>query len=243
MQQEEISNGLPVGSKQKTASCEAKDFTNSSVNEDGIVKKNESSGRKTKRKKKEHVEDNSSFDPLSMEEMKKRKRKNNQDKNLGHNALCLDTEGTLGEVKVEPKKKKKKSKYDSDDMTTISKKLGKSDPKANNEESGIIVNGNQENEDEMLTSETVLQTDKLNGVRASDLSAVDADVSGSTEKADSALSKAVEKKVLQKATSSNSEPFAQFQKSSTPPAFVRKCLSRTPRSEPQRRETNDLQVG
>ena len=239
-----------MGSKRKTAECEATDLTNSSVSEDGNGKKIESSGGKTKRKKRKQVDmeneqqKNSSFDLESTDEITKRKRKINKDENLGHNALFLGGEGTLGEVNAEPKKKKKnlKSKSESDDRTTIIKKPGKSHNKGSNEGSDIV-NGNHEDEGEMLTSETLPQTDKLGGIRSSNISVVNADVLGSPEKADSALSTAVEKKVLRKAASSNSEPFAQFQKSSTPQAFVRKCLSRTPRSEPQRRKKNDVQVG
>ena len=230
--------------------CEATDLTNTSVTEDGNGKKNHSSGVKSKWKKRKQVDmenkqqKNSSFDLESTDETTKRKRKINKDENLGHNALFLVGEGTLGEVNGEPKKKKKnlKSKSESDGRTIISKKPGKSDHKGSNERSDIV-NGNHENEDEMLTSETLPHTDKLSSVRSSDISVVNAEVLGSPEKADSALSTAVEKKDLQKAASSNSEPFAQFQKSSTPPAFVRKCLSRTPRSEPQKRKTNDVQVG
>lgn len=249
MQQEEISNGLPVVSKPKSAAYEATDLTNTSVNEGGNGKKNELSGGKTKRKKRKQVDleneqqNNSSFDLESTDEITKRKRKINKDESLGHNALFLGGEGTLGEVNAEPKKKKKnlKSKSESDDRTITSKKPRQSDHKDSNEGSDIV-NGNHENEDEMLTSDTLPQTDKLSSIRSSDISVVNADASGSPEKAESALSTAVEKRVLRKAASRNSEPFAQFQKSSTPLAFVRKCLSRTPRSEPQRRETNDVQV-
>ena len=250
MQQGEISNGLPVVSKLMSAANEATDLTNSSVNEGRNGKKNESSGGKTKRKKRKQVDleneqqNNSSFDLESTDEITKRKRKINKDEYLGHNALFLGGEGTLGEVNAEPKKKKKnlESKSESDDRTIISKKPRQSNHKDSNE-GADIVNGNHENEDEMLTSDTPPQTDKLSSVRSSDISVVNADVSGSPEKAESALSTAVEKKVLRKAASRSSEPFAQFQKSSTPPAFVRKCLSRTPKSEPQRRKTNDVQVG
>ena len=49
--------------------------------------------------------------------------------------------------------------------------------------------------------------------------------------------------MMKKATSPNEEPFAKFQKNFTPPAFVRKSLRKTPRTEPQKSKTSYEKVG
>lgn len=253
MQQEEHLNGLSVGSKRKTSPCKTSDITNCNTTEDDDGKESQSGEGKTKRKRNKHVEvemvleNKANGDHESTEEKKeaKRKRKINKEENLG-NASSLGEQGTLEEVKTEPKKKKKKTKIvsDSNDKTTTSKKSGNSEHKDNVEDSGIV-NGSHEDDDELLASEIVPQTNKLrtNGSSINDTSVVHGNARSSLEKAELALASTAEKKVLRKVTSPNSEPFAQFQKSTTPLAFVRRCLPKTPRSEPQRSKADKRKVG
>ena len=252
MQQEKHLIGLSVGSKRKTSPGITSDMTNCNTTEDDDGKESQSGEEKTKRKRNKHVEvetvqeNKTNGDHESTEEKKeaKRKRKINKEENLG-NASSLGEQGTLEEVKTEPKKKKKKTKFvsDSSDKTTTSKKSGNSERRDNVEDSGIV-NGNHEDDDEALASEVVPQTNKLhtNGSSINDTPAVRGNARSSLEKAELALASTAEKKVLGKVTSPNSEPFAQFQKSTTPLAFVRRCLPKTPRSEPQRSKADRIKV-
>ena len=238
MQQEEHVNGI----------SESTENANSIANEDVIEKENQSSERKTKRKNSQsdmNVEQENSLcgDHELAGELSKRKRKLKKEADeFGDGALCLGKKGTLGET--EPKKKKKKSKLESGrtDKTPTSKRQGKLDNQDDVEGSKNVVNKHCGSEEEILTSETVQQANKLcrNESIKKYSKAVNGNGSGSPEKP-SFTSNTVEKKVLQKAASDISEPFAQFKKSSTPPAFTRKCLPKTPRSELQRRKANELQ--
>ena len=254
MQQEEALNGVPVGSKRKIVPCEASEITNGTTDGD-TGKENHSREGKHKRKKKKHTEvqieqEKKTFDNHeSIAETKARKRKGhiNKEENLGNSALSVSEGGTPDKVKPEPKKKKKKTKsgFESNDKTAMSVNLGNPDHK-NNIGDSVIVNGSNRNENEALASESLPQLNKSNtsGSSIDDTSAVNGSATDSPVKTDRECSaEKKEKKVLRKATSSNSEPFAQFQKCSTPPAFVRKCLPKTPRSEPQRDKANSVKVG
>lgn len=235
LQQEEHVNGI----------SKSTESANSIANEDISEKENQSSERKTKRKNRKQSNMNSEQenslcgDHELPGELSKRKRKLKEPDEFGDGALCLGNKG--GET--EPKKKKKKSKLESSktDKTPTSKKQGKLDNQDDAEESNLV-NKHHGSEEEILTSETVQQPHKSCRDKSikKHSTAVNGNGLGSPEKA-SFTSNTVEKKVLQKAASDISEPFAQFKKSSTPPAFVRKCLPKTPKSEPQRRKANEVQ--
>ena len=217
-----------MGSKGKTASRETSDITNI---EDGMRRKNISRQKETKRRKK-HVEgeveqENDAVSNVAEEERKKKKRKRKiKEQNL--NDMSSNEQAVVEEVKdVEPtKKKKKKSQNNEGNKEKI---LG--DDKSNVEQL-VIVNGHGDKKVKPQESTSL----------ANDIATINGDTTCSPEISDHQKSNNVEKKVLKKATSPDGEPFAKFQKNFTPPAFVRKSLRKTPRTEPQKSKTSQEKV-
>ena len=217
-----------MGSKGKTASRETSDITNI---EDVMRRKNISREKETKRRKK-HVEgeveqENDAIrNNVAGEERKKKKRKRKiKEQNLN---MSSNEQAVVEEVKdVEPtKKKKKKSQNNEGNKEKI---LG--DDKSNVEQL-VIVNGHGDKKVKPQESTSL----------ANDIATINGDTTCSPEISDHQKSSNVEKKVLKKATSPNEEPFAKFQKNFTPPAFFRKSLRKTPRTEPQKSKTSQEKV-
>ena len=209
-----------MGSKGKTASRETSDITNI---EDVMRRKNISREKETKRRKK-HVEgeveqENDAIrNNVAEEERKKKKRKRKiKEQNLN---MSSNEQAVVEEVKdVEPTKKKKKKSQNNEGNKE--KRLG--DDKSNVEQLDIV-NGHGDKKVKPQESTSL----------ANDTATVNGDRTCSPEISDHQKSNNVEKKVLKKATSPNEEPFAKFQKNFTPPAFFRKSLRKTPRTEPQK---------
>ncbi|KAL9965525.1 hypothetical protein ACROYT_G029334 [Oculina patagonica] len=222
VQQDEIANGIPVGTKRKAAS-ESSNILNS-LTEDNSGEKNHTREGKQKRKKKKHGED------CNEEKKEAKKKRKHCQENLNVES-CLDEGVTSEEGKVESKRKKKrKSLVDNGDRTAICKHSNNGNK--NDFEEVVIANGNNKSE-EHTSNESL-----VNGSSENDSSAVNGDTRHSPESHDQALSGTVEKMVLRKAARFNGEPFAKFQKNSTPPAFVRKCLAKTPSTEPRKTKTS-----
>ena len=219
-----------MGSKGKTASCETSDFTNI---EDGMGRKNISREKETKRRKK-HVEgeveqENDAIrNNVAAEERKKKKRKRKiKEQNL--NDMSSNEQAVVEEVKaVEPTKKKKKKSRNNEG----NKEKRLSDDKINAEQLAIV-NGHGDKKVKPQESASL----------ANDTATVNGDTTCSPEISDHQKSNNVDKKVLKKATSPNEEPFAKFQKNFTPPAFFRKSLRKTPRTEPQKSKSSYEKVG
>ena len=208
-----------MGSKGKTASRETSDITNI---EDSSRRKNMSREKETKRRKK-HVEGEVEQENdvvrsnVAEEERKKRKRKI-KEQNLTD--MSSNEQAVVEEVKdVEPTKKKKKKSQNNEGNKE--KRLG--DDKFNVEQL-VIVNGHGNKKVKPQESTSLVN----------DIATINGDTTCSPEISDHQKSNNVEKKVLKKATSPNEEPFAKFQKNFTPPAFFRKSLRKTPRTEPQK---------
>ena len=218
-----------MGSKGKTASRETSDITNI---EDGMRRKNMSREKETKRRKK-HVEgeveqENDAIrNNVAEEERKKKKRKRKiKEQNLN---MSSNEQAVVEEVKdVEPTKKKKKKSQNNEGNKE--KRLG--DDKSNVEQLAIV-NGYGDKKVKPQESTSL----------ANDIATINGDTTCSPEISDHQKSSNVEKKVLKKATSPNEEPFAKFQKNFTPPAFFRKSLRKTPRTEPQKSKTSHEKVG
>ena len=217
-----------MGSKGKTASRKTSDITNI---EDVMRRKNISREKETKRRKK-HVEgeveqENDAIrNNVAEEERKKKKRKRKiKEQNLN---MSSNEQAVVEEVKdVEPtKKKKKKSQNNEGNKEKI---LG--DDKSNVEQL-VIVNGHGDKKVKLQESTSL----------ANDIATINGDTTCSPEISDHQKSNNVEKKVLEKATSPDGEPFAKFQKNFTPPAFVRKSLRKTPKTEPQKSKTSQEKV-
>lgn len=207
-------------SKGKTASHETSDITNI---EDGIRRKNISREKETKRRKKhaegEVEQENEAIrNNVAEEERKKKKGKRKiKEQNLN---MSSNEQAVVEEVKdVEPTKKKKKKSQNNEGNKE--KRLG--DDKSNVEQLDIV-NGHGDKKVKPQESTSL----------ANDTATVNGDRTCSPEISDHQKSNNVEKKVLKKATSPNEEPFAKFQKNFTPPAFFRKSLRKTPRTEPQK---------
>ena len=216
-----------MGSKGKTASRETSDITNI---EDSSRRKNMSREKETKRRKK-HVEGEVEQENdvvrsnVAEEERKKRKRKI-KEQNLTD--MSSNEQAVVEEVKdVEPTKKKKKKSQNNEGNKE--KRLG--DDKSNVEQLDIV-NGHGDKKVKPQESTSL----------ANDTATVNGDRTCSPEISDHQKSNNVEKKVLKKATSPNEEPFAKFQKNFTPPAFFRKSLRKTPRTEPQKSKTSQEKV-
>ena len=217
-----------MGSKGKTASRETSDITNI---EDVMRRKNISREKETKRRKK-HVkgeveqENDAIRNNVAEKERKKKKRKRKiKEQNLN---MSSNEQAVVEEVKdVEPtKKKKKKSQNNEGNKEKI---LG--DDKSNVEQL-VIVNGHGDKKVKPQESTSL----------ANDIATINGDTTCSPEISDHQKSNNVEKKVLKKATSPDGEPFAKFQKNFTPPAFVRKSLRKTPKTEPQKSKTSQEKV-
>ncbi|KAJ7333102.1 Ribosomal RNA processing protein 1 B [Desmophyllum pertusum] len=237
VQHNEILNGIPVVGLKRKAACEPSDVTNG-VTEDNYEGKNHAKEGKRKRKKKKHSdekiekEEEKHTEEFTEEKEKPKGKRKKSEENLGNTVSCLG-EGVTpeeGKVELKKKKKKKKSPVDDNDRTTTSKKSN-SDHKHGLEESGIT-NGDNSSEEQQSNEPLV------NGSSENDSSAVNGDLNISPENNDQALSSRVTRKALRRATGPNSEAFAKFQKNSTPPAFVRKCLAKTPSTEPRKSKTN-----
>ena len=209
-----------MGSKGKTASRETSDITNI---EDVMRRKNISREKETKRRKK-HVkgeveqENDAIRNNVAEEERKKKKGKRKiKEQNLN---MSSNEQAVVEEVKdVEPTKKKKKKSQNNEGNKE--KRLGGDN---SNVEQLVIVNGHGDKK----------VKPQQNTSLANDTATVNGDTTCSPEISDHQKSNNVEKKVLKKATSPNEEPFAKFQKNFTPPAFFRKSLRKTPRTEPQK---------
>lgn len=218
-----------MGSKGKTASRETSDITNI---EDVMRRKNISREKETKRRKK-HVkgeveqENDAIRNNVAEEERKKKKRKRKiKEQNLN---MSSNEQAVVEEVKdVEPTKKKKKKSQNNEGNKE--KRLG--DDKSNVEQLAIV-NGYGDKKVKPQESTSL----------ANDIATINGDTTCSPEISDHQKSSNVEKKVLKKATSPNEEPFAKFQKNFTPPAFFRKSLRKTPRTEPQKSKTSHEKVG
>ena len=217
-----------MGSKGKTASRETSDITNI---EDGMRRKNMSREKERKRRKK-HVEgeveqENEAIrNNVAEEERKKKKRKRKikeQNLNMSSNEQAVVEEV----INVEPTKKKKKKSQNNEGNKE--KRLGGDN---SNVEQLVIVNGHGDKKVKLQESTSL----------ANDTATVNGDTTCSPEISDPQKSNNVEKKVLKKATSPDGEPFAKFQKNFTPPAFVRKSLRKTPRTEPQKSKTSEEKV-
>ena len=234
MQQDETANGIPVGAKRK-AVMDSSDIINGSTEHNSGEKNHTREGKQKRKKKKqdEKIENEKEKHGKECTEEKKgakKKRKRSEDNlNVGS---CFDAGVTPEEGNVESKKKKKK-KSQFDNRTTVSN--ANSDHK-NDFEEAALANANSKSV-EKASNEPL-----GNGSSENDASAVNGDARLSPEKNDHASPSTVEKKVLRKAASFNSEPFAKFQKNSTPPAFVRKCLSKTPNTEPRKSKTSRNKV-
>ena len=227
MQQDRILNGIQVGSKRKTEEQELSD--NNRDHSHTKETKQKSKKIKDSNNKKEEELGNHSSELATIEDKKegKRKRKNRQDSE-GHVKLSFEEKGIHTEQNIEPKdKKKKKKKFPIE-----------------NEEGSVISNENGGGE--LLTEKNKRRHQSSNKEAINDLSEDNASgvVGGtihSTEKDDHTLSRTVENEVLNRANGHGEQPFAKFQKNATPPAFVRRCSAKTPRTEP--RKNNNLKVG
>ena len=240
MQEGEISNGIPVGKRRKTAE-KCLDLVTGST-EENCGEKDHIREAKHKRKMKKHDQEiekeREELDKDCIKEKKeeKRKRKNSEDDvNVGSH---LGEGITFEEDKSESKKKKKKMKkslVNTSNVAVIDENL--SSDHNNDCKKLTIMNGNNKSEEHESSKPLV------NGSSQSKASAVNGDTRLSPEIEDQTPSRTADRNALCKAASSSGEPFAKFQKNSTPPAFVRKCLAKTPSTEPPKSKTSKLKVG
>ena len=231
MQQGETSNGIPVGKKRKPAD-KSSDLVNGTT-EENISEKDHTRERKEKRAKKKHdgeieKEEEQGKDCMKEKKEKKRKRKYKEE-NLDFGSSLI--EGITFEEDNSESNKKKKKKMKKSSNRAETENFNSGDKKL------TVTNGNNKSE-EHESSKSL-----LNGSRQSEAYASNGDTRLSPEISDQTPSTPVDRKVLCKAASSSSEPFAKFQKNSTPPAFVRKCSAKTPRTEPKKSKTSKLKVG
>ena len=224
-------HGNTVESKGKTASRETSDITNI---EDGMRSKNMSREKETKRRKK-HVEgeveqENDAIRNNVAEEERKKKKRKRKIKEQNLNNMSSNEQAVVEEViNVEPTKKKKKKSQNNEGNKE--KRLGDDN---SNVEQLDIVNGHGEKK---------VKSQESTSLAKNDTATVNGDTTCSPEISDHQKSNNVEKKVLKKATSPDGEPFAKFRKNFTPPAFVRKSLRKTPRTEPQKSKASYEKVG
>lgn len=238
MQEGETSNGLPVGKKRKKAkksSC----LVNGST-EENCGEKDHTREVKQKRKKRKHdgetekEQEKQDKGCIKGKKEERRKRKNTED--VLNAGSCLGEEVTCKEDKVESKKKKKKkSLVDISNRAVISEDSNSDHNK--DCKKLTITNGSNKREEHESSKSLV------NGSSQSETSAINDDTRLSPEIEDQTPFRTPNRKALHKAASSSSEPFAKFQKNSTPPAFVRKCLAKTPSTEPQQSKTSKFKVG
>ena len=229
VQEDRIPNGIQVGSKRKTEEQESSD--NNGDHSHTKETKQKSKKIKDSNDKKEEVLDNQSNELATIEDKKegKRKRKNRQDSE-GHVELSSEKKEIHTEQNIEPKDKKMKKK--------------KKKSPTENEEGSVISNENGGGE--FLTEKNKRRHQSSNKEAINDLSEDNAsgvvgDTTHSTEKDDQTLLRTVENEVLNRANGHGEQPFAKFQKNATPPAFIRRCSAKTPRTEP--RKNNNLKVG
>ena len=240
MQGGETSNGIPVEKNTKKAE-KSSGLVNGSTEENG-GEKDHTREAKQKRKKRKHdgeikkEQGKQDKDCIKEKKEEKRKRKNYTEDVLNVGS-CLGEEVTCKEDKVESKKKKKKKSLVDISNTAIISEDSNSD---HNDECKKLTITNGSNKSEEHESRKSL----VNGSSQSEMSSVNGgDTRLSPEKEDRTSFRTPIRKVLHKAASSSSEPFAKFQKNSTPPAFVRKCLAKTPSTEPQQSKSSKLKVG
>ena len=228
------SNGIPVGKKRKKVE-KPSGLVNGSAEENG-GEKDHTREAKQKRKKRKHdgeikkEQDKQDKDCAKEKKEEKKTRKNTD--NVLNVGSCLGEEVTCKDDKVESKKKKKKKSL-----------VGVSNRDTISEDS----NSDHNDDCKKLTI-----TNKSEEHESSKSLVYDSSQSETSENGDTRLSPEIEdqtpnrtdnRKVLHRVASSSSEPFAKFQKNSTPPAFVRKCLAKTPSTEPQQSKTSKLKVG
>ena len=229
MQEDRIPNGIQVGSKRKTEEQESSD--NNGDHSHAKETKQKSKKIKDSNDKKEEELGNHNSELATIEDKRegRRKRKNRQDSE-GHVELSSEEKEIHTEQNIEPKNKKKKKK--------------KKKSPIENEEGSVI---NHENGGgELLTEKNKRRHQSSNKEAINDLSEDNAsgvvgDTIHSTEKDDQTLLRTVENDVLNRANGHGEQPFAKFQKNATPPAFVRRCSAKTPRTEPRR--NSNLKVG
>ena len=226
VQEDRIPNGIQVGSKRKTEEQESSD--NNRDHSHTKETKQKSKKIKDSDDKKEEVLDNQSNELATIEDKKegKRKRKKRQDCE-GHVELSSEEKEIYTEQKIEPKdkKKKKKSPIENEDGSVISNENG----------GGELLTEKNKRRHQSSNKEAI------NDLSEDNASGVVGDTIHSTEKDDQTLLRTVENEVLNRANGHGEQPFAKFQKNATPPAFVRRCTAKTPRTEPRR--NSNLKVG
>ena len=229
MQQDRIPNGIQVGSKRKTEEQESSDNNRDHSHTKETKQKSKKIKDSIDKKEEELGNHNSELATIEDKREGRRKRKNRQDSE-GHVELSSEEKEIHTEQNIEPKNKKKK-------------KEKKKSP-IENEEGSVI---NHENGGgELITEKNKRRHQSSNKEAINDLSEDNAsgvvgDTIHSTEKDDQTLLRTVENEVLNRANGHGEQPFAKFQKNATPPAFVRRCSAKTPRTEP--RKNNNLKVG
>ena len=219
--------------RERKAAEKSSDSVNGSI-EENCGGKDQTRESKQKRKKRKHdgeiekEQEKHGEDGIKRNKEKKKKRKNSEDDlNSGS---CLGEGITFEEDKSESKKKKKKMKK-SLDNTSNGAVISENSNSDHSSDCKKLMNGSNKSEGHESSKSLV------NGSNEREASAVN----GDTE--NRATSRTADSKVLRKAASFSSEPFAKFQKNSTPPAFVRRCLAKTPSTEPPKSKTSKLKVG
>ena len=229
VQEDRIPNGIQVGSKRKTEEQESSDNNGDHSHTKETKQKSKKIKDSNDKKEEELGNHNSELATIEDKREGRRKRKNRQDSE-GHVELSSEEKEIHTEQNIEPKNKKKKKK--------------KKKSPIENEEGSVI---NHENGGgELLTEKNKRRHQSSNKEAINDLSEDNAsgvvgDTIHSTEKDDQTLLRTVENDVLNRANGHGEQPFAKFQKNATPPAFVRRCSAKTPRTEP--RKNNNLKVG
>ena len=229
MQEDRIPNGIQVGSKRKTEEQELSDNNRDHSHTKETKQKSKKIKDSNDKKEEELGNHNSELATIEDKREGRRKRKNRQDSE-GHVELSSEEKEIHTEQNIEPKNKKKKKK--------------KKKSPIENEEGSVI---NHENGGgELLTEKNKRRHQSSNKEAINDLSEDNAsgvvgDTIHSTEKDDQTLLRTVENDVLNRANGHGEQPFAKFQKNATPPAFVRRCSAKTPRTEPRR--NSNLKVG
>ena len=229
VQEDRIPNGIQVGSKRKTEEQESSDNNRDHSHTKETKQKSKKIKDSNDKKEEELGNHNSELATIEDKREGRRKRKNRQDSE-GHVELSSEEKEIHTEQNIEPKNKKKKKK--------------KKKSPIENEEGSVI---NHENGGgELLTEKNKRRHQSSNKEAINDLSEDNAsgvvgDTIHSTEKDDQTLLRTVENDVLNRANGHGEQPFAKFQKNATPPAFVRRCSAKTPRTEPRR--NSNLKVG
>ncbi|PFX32530.1 Ribosomal RNA processing protein 1-like B [Stylophora pistillata] len=214
VQEDRIPNGFPVGSKRKTEERESLDNHRDHSHTKKPKQKNKKIKVTTDKKEEELDKHSNEYAMIDDKKEGKRKRKNGQDSE-GHVELSFEEEEEIHtQQNTEPKntrKKKKKSLLENDKRTVFRE---------------TETNSFNENGEELVNDTSDDTTSAVNG-----------DTIHSTDKNDQTSSRTVKKKVLHEANGHGEEPFAKFQKNSTPPAFVRRFSAKIPSTE-RRKKTN-----